>query len=304
MALVEDILYSEDTDQVIPTGFKTFDNVNGGFFRGSLVILASSSGGGKSLTANQLALNQARLGYKVALVPLEMTESETYARTMANLSRMSSTDINLKRLATGERDAIWRKMRKLDREIATAGGRYTIYKPREDLTIEELMASIHSLASDVIYVDYISLLKGADGEDQWRKLGQIARFCKIYAENHNKVVVLLCQLSEDGRVRYSQAIKEHASLAWTWVATKDAREKGYMNVELLKARNQVMSPFTLKVDYAHMSVTDLDPSELQTITEENQRKERQTSKSPKESFTPSKKSSESDESDYLPDRSA
>jgi replicative DNA helicase len=301
MKLVEDILYSDNSDLCIPTGFKTFDSVNGGFLRGSLIILASSSGGGKSLMANQIAMNQARIGYKVALVPLEMTESETYSRSMANISGHSSTDIFLQRLASGEKDLVWKKMRRLDKEMSNNNGRYTVYKPREDMTIEELLASIHSLSCDVIYVDYISLLKGVDDEEQWKKLGQIARYAKVYADNHNKVVVLMCQLSDEGRVKYSQGIKEHASLAWTWTATKDSRDKGYANIELLKARNQVMSGFTLKIDYARMRVSDLDPQEMQEVQDELKRKERASAKKPADSFKPVRRSE--DDSNFLPDQS-
>jgi replicative DNA helicase len=303
MALVEKILYEEDQDQCIPTGFKTFDDRNGGFFRGGLVVLASTSGGGKSLLANQLCMNMSTIGYKVALVPLEMTESEMFSRTMSSKSGLSSLDIFLKRLATGERDAIYKKMRRWDKQIAAKNGRYTIYKPKEDLSIEELIASLHALNSDVLMVDYITLLKDADGDEQWKKLGQIARFCKIYAETHNKVIVLLAQLTDDGKVRYSQAIKEHANLAWTWVATKDSRDRGYMNVELLKARNQDMRPFTLKVDYGRMSVSDLEPEELKALDVESRRKDRQKASADQkqDKFKPTKKSAADHE--YLPDLS-
>ena len=160
---------------------------------------------------------------------------------------------------------VWKRFIRHDKRIAAAGGRYTIFKPKEDLTIEELMASLHTYKSDVIYVDYITLLKGADGDDQWRKLGQIARFSKIYAENYNKVVVLLAQVTDEGKLRYSQTIKEHTSLSLTFVATKETKEKGYLNIEVPKSRNQVDRPFTLRIDYAKMQVRDLEPEELQKL---------------------------------------
>lgn len=263
--LLEEILYSEDDKNCIPTGFKTFDAVNGGLFRGSLVLCAGSTGSGKSILANQLNLNQASLGYKTTLVPLEMTAEEMLSRTASSISGHSSIDIFLKRLATGERDQVWKRVVRADKRIAAANGRYTVFKPREDLTVEELMASLHTFNSDVIYIDYITLLKDADGEDQWRKLGQIARFGKIYAENHNKVVVMLCQVSEEGRLRYSQTMKEHASLMMAFVATKETKEKGYLNIELQKSRNQVDRPFTLRIDYAKMQVRDLEPEEMQRL---------------------------------------
>lgn len=262
---LEELIYGENQDNCIPTGFKTFDTVNGGFFRGSLVTLGGTSGAGKSILANQLNINQASIGYKTSLVPLEMSTQEMLARSTSSVSGQSSIDIFLKRLATGEKDSVWKKFTRFDRKVAKANGRYTIFKPREDMSIEELMAALHTFNSDVTYIDYISLLKGADGDDQWRKLGQIARFGKIHAENTNRVVVMLAQINEEGKLRYSQAVKEHSSLAWTFVATKESKERGYLNIELLKSRNQVDRPFTLGIDYAQMKVRDLQPDELQKI---------------------------------------
>ena len=75
-ALLEDIIYGEETDDIIPTGFKVYDELSGGFDRGSFVALGATSGGGKSTLATQLCVNMARLGYKVVLVPLEMSKKE------------------------------------------------------------------------------------------------------------------------------------------------------------------------------------------------------------------------------------
>lgn len=296
--ILAEILYEEENDDCIPTGFKTFDSVNGGFFRGSLVTIGGNSGGGKSIVANQLNTNQASLGYKTTLVPLEMSAKEMVSRTASGVSGMSSIDIFLKRLASGEKDLVWKRMMRADKRIAAAGGRYSIFKPKEDLSIEELMAALHSLVSDVIYIDYISLLKGADGEDQWRKLGQIARFGKIYAESHNKVVVLLAQVNDEGKLRYSQAVKEHSSLSMVFVATKETKEKGYLNVELQKSRNQVDRPFTLRIEYAKMQVRDLEPEELQRLEGD-----RRTKKPGDKSRPAGKNASPTDgnSADYVPD---
>jgi DnaB-like helicase C terminal domain len=255
-----------------------------------------------SILANQLNLNQASIGYKTALVPLEMSTPEMISRSASSISGSSSIDIFLKKLATGEKDQVWKRFTRFDRKVAKAGGRYTIFKPKEDLSIEELMAALHTFNSDVIYIDYITLLKGADGEDQWRKLGQISRFGKIYAENHNKVVVMLCQVSDDGRIRYSQAVKEHSSLAWIFVANKETKERGYLNIELLKSRNQVDRPFTLAADYAKMNVRDLQPEELKKIdSDKNSDKPKNTGKkSGKKGEKAGPTSKKGEASDYTP----
>lgn len=249
-----------------------------------------------SLLANQLSLNQACIGYKVTGVPLEMSIMEQISRSASTVSGASSIDIFLKKLATNERDTVWKKFTRFDRKVARAGGRYTIFKPKEDLTVQELMYALHTFNSDVIYIDYITLLKEADGEDQWRKLGQISRFGKIYAETTNKVVVMLCQVSDDGRIRYSQAVKEHSSLSWIFVANKETKERGYLNIELLKSRNQVDRPFTLAVDYQKMQVRDLGPEEMKRMSSEKEEPKNTGRKGGKSSPRPK----DGDSSDYVP----
>jgi replicative DNA helicase len=270
--VVKELLYGENNDQCIPTGFKTFDDVNGGFFRGSLVTIGGATGAGKSTVIGQLAKNQAELGYKVNVVPLEMSHVEMVARYLANITGYDNTKVLLKRLATGEREEALRKWERFERRIEKRGGRLTIFKPKQDMSLEELMAALHSYNADVTYVDYISLLKGADGEDQWRQLGAIGRFGKIYAESHNKVMALAAQVNEEGKLRYSKAVGEHSSTAWSFVATKESREKGYLNVQMFKARNQRMMNFTLGIDYASMRIYDLSPEEMETKTADAKKK--------------------------------
>lgn len=45
--LVEEIIFGTSTDHVIPTGFKAYDEINGGFKRGSLVLCGGGTGSGK-----------------------------------------------------------------------------------------------------------------------------------------------------------------------------------------------------------------------------------------------------------------
>jgi len=216
-----------------------------------------------SHTVLHLAKAQAELGYKTVVVPLEMSESEQMSRFLANATGLDSLRINLKRLADEEKQAAYRRFKRVNRKIEDAGGRFTIFRPHEDLSIEETLAACHSFNPDVVYIDYIGLLKGADGDDQWKKLGQIARYGKVYAGNHNKIVCMAAQVGDDGRIRYAQSIKEHSSLAFTFVANKETKANGFLNVNMLKGRNQQNMDFTLKIEYEHSRVRDLEPNELQ-----------------------------------------
>ncbi len=253
---VKSLLYDDNSETIIPTGIKAYDEVSGGFARGSLVTVGANSGGGKSATANAMAINMANMGYKVLLVPLEMSKKEMTARTMANVTKTNLTKILLQRLATGERDLVYEKYRKWVTRVKRKGGRYTIFKPKEDMTIEEIMAAISAYECDVVIIDYISLLKGVDGDDMWRALGSVARYAKINAEVENRVNILLCQVSDDAKIRYARAISEHSSNSWIWVATKESKESGLTKIEQPKSRNSLAFPFMIKLEYEFMRVSE------------------------------------------------
>ena len=260
--LVKDLLYNDDQDDTIPTGIKAFDDIAGGLMRGGLTTIGASSGGGKSLMANQLAINMASMGYKVLIVPLEMSKVEQTARILANRAKYDVTQILQHRLATGEREAVYRRYNTWVRRVKAAGGRLTIFKPSEDMSIDELFAATATYDFDVLIIDYISLLKGADGDDAWEKLGSIARVAKINAETTNRVNMLLCQVNDDGKIRYARAISEHSNNSWIWVTKKEEREKdvGRIRIEQPKARNSKSYPFEVGFNWAFMKVVPIESS--------------------------------------------
>ena len=213
-----------------------------------------------SFVALQIAKNMAESGHRVLLVPLEMSKSEMTSRLAANISGLDVTRILQRKLATAEAETGHEKMRKWARRVKTRGGRFTIYKPTEDLTIDEIFATVNSYDCDVVIIDYISLLKGADGEDSWQKLGAMARTAKINAENTQRVNILLCQVNDEGKIRYARSISEHSSNSFIWVTQKAEREKeiGRVRVEQPKSRNSRSFPFEIGMQWAQMRVVDVE----------------------------------------------
>ncbi len=294
--IVKSLLDADDTN-FVPTGFSDHDKENGGIFYGSLFTIGATSGGGKSATASQLAINWAGMGESVCIVPLEMTKIEMTARIMANASKIDVRKILLKKLSEDEKEKYLRSYRKMALRFKKSGGSYSIFKPQQDMTIEEIMASVHTLDPSIIIVDYISLLKGVDGDDAWQKLGAVARYCKVYAETHNKIVVLLCQVSEEGKIRYAQAIKEHSNTCWIFVSTKATRENEIINVEQLKARNGRMFDFTLSAKLDIMRIGDLDVEEKEKYIQEKQERREKRNKSKDEADGKKKGKSRAEDSD-------
>lgn len=259
MKLVNSVLDDDIGESIIPTGVKAFDDESMGMARGALFTIGANSGGGKSVVASALAVNMASMGYKVVLVPLEMSKKEMTARIMANVCNVDLTKLLGQKFVGDEKEKIRRKFKRWSKRTKEIGGQYTIFKPDEDLTIEEIYASLSAFHADVVIIDYIGLLKGVDGDDQVRALGQVARYAKINAENTNRVNVLCCQLNDDGKIKYSRAIAEHSANCWIWKATEDSKaEGGVTKVEQLKSRNSRGFPFLMRIAYNTMRVYDVD----------------------------------------------
>lgn len=262
--MVKSLLFDENTDDTIPTGIKPFDEQSGGLMRGSLVTIGATSGGGKSLVGTtQMAINMATMGYKVVVVPLEMSKIEMTSRFIANRAGLDVTRILQHRLATGEKEHAYNVYMKWVKRIEKRGGRLTVFKPEEDLSIEEVFAAVNAFDADVVLIDYISLLKGADSDDAWQKLGAMARLAKINAEATHRVNILLCQVSEEGKVRYARSISEHSTNSMIWNAKKEERQKdiGRITVEQPKSRNSKSFPFDIGIEWAFMRVVDVEQAQ-------------------------------------------
>lgn len=264
MGMVDNILFGDRTDDLIATGIEPFDDMAGGLPRGGLFVVGATTGGGKSVLGSALAVKMAEMGRRVLLVPLEMSEVEMTCRIMACVTGVKLTKFTRQIWEPGEAEAVKKKFKKWLKKVKKKGGQYTIYKPPTDVDAEDIFNAIATMDYDVCIIDYIGLLKGTGGDDQWRALGSIARQAKVNAEHTGRVNVLLCQVSDEGKIRYAQAIAEHANNAWTWVATPESKETGLTRVVQLKARNSATTPFYIKIDYAHMQVTGVKQEELGT----------------------------------------
>lgn len=281
---VIDKLFNRNRDNLIPTGFSTFDERNGGWGKGSLIVIAATTGGGKSAAMVAISKNQAELGYKVRVVPLEMTEEEIMARYMANISGIDVRKFAFVPITDREEKKARKKWKRWTDNVIEGKGRLSIYEPDEDMGIEEILTIAEPYDDDIIYVDYIGLLKGVDGDDAWQALGAAARYAKIWAKRKNKVVVLLAQLSDEGAIRYSKAIKDHANNFWAWVYTEENRQTGLIDVMQQKARNQQAFDFSLMHDFSTMRMWDADDESVKKMrTKKGNDKKRRLSKAMRDS---------------------
>lgn len=263
--LVKRVLRGEAVSY-IPTGFKVFDDINHGIPNRSLSILAGATSAGKSTIAQQLSRNMAEQGYRVCYIPLEMDEDEMTQRRLANLTDTPLHKITAPKKFLNKEDEkrIWTRYRKYVNALTKIGAVETYFPPPEDMTIEELLMLMKPYGYDVIIIDYIGLLKGVGGDAAWQKLGDAARFGKIFAKNNDTRLILCAQLSDEGQIRYSKAVREHANIMWAWTRNEDV-DDNIVYVDQQKCRMGKRFKFPLFVNFETMTVRDLSDDEMAAV---------------------------------------
>ncbi len=237
---------------VVPTGFRDFDEAAGGLPRGGLTTLASSSGGGKSCMAQQLAINASNAGYSAAIVSLEMSAEQTINRLMSNLSETNHEVFHLAKVNTMQKKRARDIMDKFNAKNDAAGSQLDIYHT-PDMTFSAIALMLRTFEYDLIVVDYINLLSRGDTDEQndAAQLGEIARQAKVQAGQTNTAWVVCAQLNEQGAVKYSKAIKENSDNMWSWTYGDAERESHVIDIEQQKSRSSKGFKFSLKELFHH-----------------------------------------------------
>jgi len=269
-------LADTNDDDLLKTGLKVFDDRSGGLHRKNVLVMASVPGGGKSALALNMATAQYELGYNVCFVSYEMDEIELRYRMLSTQSRIEHSKINLKRLTSKHIDLIKSRFKDFLSQTPS-DNRLTIWTPSRELTIPQIALELKPMNYDVIYIDYISLLKPTDPKKaMWEILGDHSRHAKLAANNLNAAVVLLAQYDDEGnKLKYSKAIQANANFVWVWDHGEKEREAGLINIRHLKARNAPVYNFYLEKDFTTFTFKDyFGPSPLEDEEEEKPRKSR------------------------------
>lgn len=146
--------YREDNRCPIPFPWKVFnDNTQGGKGKGELILFFGSPGGGKSWSIIANAAHDAKLGYNVLYYTLELSETYVGKRMDAHLLGIPVDKISKHRAEIDE------MMKSLPGKIIIKGfpsGKTTL----DDLEKHtERLKNQYDFIPDVIYIDYIDLLK-------------------------------------------------------------------------------------------------------------------------------------------------
>jgi replicative DNA helicase len=265
-----DKLRKGNRDRIIPTGIREFDAVNGGAMRGTHWVMGGPSGEAKSMTAQNIAMNIASKGFRVCFWSLEMQEPMCWTRSLAYLSGVSITAMEMRQISDSKYDYILDCYKVFQASMRKLGGCFRIECPDVTPTMDKLLAQSLPYGYDVLVIDYLSLLDGMSGDDYWRKLGEAARLAQSHAIANDNVVLTVVQTDDEGKARLSAQIKDNAGLMWTWgvkndkgktqsqATDKPAYEKKGIDtcdIQMPKARMQKQFQMRLYRSKAHMQVS-------------------------------------------------
>lgn len=266
------ILKGDNMKNRVKTGWGTFDTKTGGFSRGDLVVITANFGGGKSVAAISMFKSMHNMGHATALATLEMDNKEVLERLASNISRVEYGKLRLNQTSKQDKKTVSRTFERFD----SIDARWTFYAPSSEVTIKDIFRTLSPYKYDVIFIDYIGLLKHLSNNKNMREdqlLGESARFCKIMASKLNCVIVLLAQLNDEGKVFGARAITHHASFWFKWTMAEEDKQRGFVNVEQGKARGAECYDFYLTTDFAHMTMADytgpVDESQKKADKEKN-----------------------------------
>ncbi|HKJ36699.1 MAG TPA: replicative DNA helicase [Solirubrobacterales bacterium] len=191
---LEKLARGETTMTGTPSGYRTLDDMTGGFQPGNLIILAARPAMGKSSLVCNIAENVAWKAKKpVAFFSLEMSETELAHRFIASRARISSD-----RLRKGQVTKEWNKVLRACNELTEAP---LWIDDSSDLSLMDLRAKARRLEASsgglgLIIVDYIQLMRPDDPRaGRVEQVGQMSRGLKVLARELEVPVMALSQLS-------------------------------------------------------------------------------------------------------------
>ncbi|ARW58641.1 DnaB-like replicative helicase [Erwinia phage vB_EamM_Y3] len=241
------------------TGFKSYDDKNGGWPTTGVVLLAGSTSGGKSVLSMNVADNMANInGIHCLKVTLEMTAEQEMKRMLSMMSGIPFWKIKQGKLSGREKKELLKAMAKYDKTIRKNKGRNSFTSPERGMSIDDVLYMSIPYGVHVTFIDYVGLLEGIDNDNQWRELSTVVRKAKVHANATGQLVVILCQLDDQsGRIRYSGGMREHADVVWAWnYSDPEVREGKIIPVQVMKARDGELFEMALQDAFEVMQVKD------------------------------------------------
>ena len=211
------------------------------YYDGQLITIAGRPGKGKSAFALQTADDLALAGERVLYFSLEMKSASLFARL---LSRHSGIEANRIKAVKINSDELPKLLHAQD-----------LYRQNGKMIIYDVTYHISKLANVIrrecererpraIFIDYLQLIPGGEGNSQAERIGYITRTLKLLAMQFSIPIFILSQLNRQIEInnrepdlsdlRDSGRIEEDSDVVVFLHSEKDDREK----VKFIIAKNR------------------------------------------------------------------
>jgi replicative DNA helicase len=254
----------------ISTGFRTLNELLGGWQRSDLIILAARPSMGKTALALGSAVAAAERGFKVGVVSLEMSRHQLGQRIHG-----MKGDLDIHALRTGRitSDGWWQLA-----HVAQQVGTLPLWVDDSSvITVDQLCSKAKLLQArhglDLLIVDYLQLMHMPARESHQLAVAHASRRLKLLAKELDIPVIALSQLSREcerrekkqpmlADLRDSGAIEQDADVVLFLyrheVYVPDTEEKGIAEVLVRKHRNGPIGDRRLRFVERYARFEDLD----------------------------------------------
>ena len=217
LTIIED--YEKTKGTSITTPWKSVNSLIGSMQGGDMIVLAGSTGCGKTCFMLNLAIGIAEQGKTVDIFSLEMPRNQLVQRIAC-----SQTGVDAKKFRTFTLTNT--DIKKLRSYLDTDFKKLKIHVfPRQKVSISEIERIEKSSKSDIIFIDYLGLIEGDKRLSRYDRFSEISRTIKLMAMVTNKPVIALHQLNREfmqrdnkepqlSDLRESGQIEQDSDMVW------------------------------------------------------------------------------------------
>lgn len=240
---IEQRVATKGTMSGVPSGFRSVDELTGGWQRGELIVLAARPSIGKTALALNFARAAAASGQRVALFSLEMKRRQLEYRLLSAISGVMAT-----RLLTGYLSD--EDYKALSPALQVFQDLPIFINDRARQGAADIRTACRRMRSDgglgLVVIDYVQLMQATTerrGATRTEEVTDISRRLKVLADELDLPVILLSQLKRTGGARPTlEDLRESGSLEQDadivgLIHRKNHKEGGLTNLMIEKQRN-------------------------------------------------------------------
>jgi replicative DNA helicase len=252
---LEEIERRSHGEEISPVrfGLPTLDEALCGLQPGELAIVGAGTGKGKSALGAQTVLTTAGFGKACAIFSFEMGATQIVERMFSNAGQVSMRSLRIGRLTEDEHPRLTSAHKTLAALPIHIEDEFCV----DVSAIISRARQLHAKEPlSLVVVDYIQLVESASvgkGANRETHVSEVVRKLKLLALELRTVVVAMSQLNDDGQLRESRAIGQHADLVF-YIEPASESDPFQRKIVIKKGRNVGFGKsFDVHFDGPHMT---------------------------------------------------